>query len=238
MDRKTAVKALVGLTLASAMASFALCQLWLLSAKDVFLPLVRQSCTLVIDPGHGGEDGGAVSLTGVPESRINLSIALKCDQIAGLYGVPALLLRQEEVSLADPSAQTLREKKRSDLKQRVAVTEATEGAVLLSIHQNKYDAPASRGAQVFYRQDPVSEAWAMETQRLLTTVLDPANHRAAKVIPKEIYLMSHITCPAILVECGFLSNPEEEALLRDEGYQTRVAVVLAGGFLPLAGGGK
>ena len=191
----------------------------------------RGEVTLVIDPGHGGEDGGAVSVTGVPESRINLSIALKCEQVAGLYGLPTLMLRQEDVSLAPEQAQTLREKKRADLQRRVELTQQSPGAWLLSIHQNKYDDRSSHGAQVFYRPDPDSQTWAQCTQALLCSSLDPNNHRKVKQIPKEIYLMSHITCPAILVECGFLSNPDEEQRLLQEDYQRRLAVVLIGAFL-------
>ena len=199
--------------------------------RPVALPGSRGGVTLVIDPGHGGEDGGAVSITGVPESRINLSIALKCDQVAGLYGLPTLLLRREDVSLAPAEAETLREKKRGDLQRRVALTEQTPGAWLLSIHQNKFDSPSSHGAQVFYRPDPSSEVWAKATQSLLCSAADPGNRRKVKQIPKEIYLMSHVTCPAILVECGFLSNPAEEQRLQQEDYQRRLAVVLMGAFL-------
>ena len=90
---------------------------------------------LVLDAGHGGEDGGAVSLTGVPESRINLAIVRKLDLLLGLCGQAPVVLRQEDVSLHDPSADTLREKKVSDLKNRVAMVEGTENGVLLSIHQ-------------------------------------------------------------------------------------------------------
>ena len=104
--------------------------------------------TLILDAGHGGEDGGAVSLSGVPESGINLSIVLKVDQLAGLYGVRTKLTRDTDTSIADSSAKTLREKKRSDLYNRAALVNETPGAVLLSVHQNNHSAKSASGAQV------------------------------------------------------------------------------------------
>ena len=116
--------------------------------------------TLILDAGHGGEDGGAVSLSGVPESGINLSIVLKVDQLAGLYGVRTKLTRDTDTSIADSSAKTLREKKRSDLYNRAALVNETEGAVLLSVHQNNHSAKSASGAQVFFHDDGESILWA------------------------------------------------------------------------------
>ena len=231
MDRKTKCKALCALTLAAAMSSFVLFSGRLQMTQTVFSPTGRSGSVLVIDPGHGGEDGGAVSVSGVPESGINLSIAIKCDQVAGLFGVPVTLLRTDDVSLAGPEAETLREKKRSDLQRRVEIVNSTESAYLLSIHQNQFTNARYSGAQVFYRPDEPSRLWALETQELLLSSVAPGNDRQAKEIPEEIYLMSHIQCPAILVECGFLSNPEEDALLQTEDYQRRLSIVLIGSYL-------
>ena len=195
----------------------------------------QQSVVWILDAGHGGEDGGAVSVTGVPESQINLSIVLKMRDLLGLYGAPPVLLREEDVSLHDSSAATLREKKRSDLKNRVAAVEELEGAVLVSIHQNTYPDSRYHGAQVFYAPTDGSQALAEQLQAALQTALQPDNQRAAKQIPDSVYLMNHITCPAVLVECGFLTNPEEEAMLRGEGYQKQLAAVLAGALLTAEG---
>ena len=123
MKRKLLSWALLG-ALASATCYYLLFQPGL-EQRSVFSAVRCPGQTVVIDAGHGGEDGGAVSLSGVPESGINLSIALKLDQILGLYGVAPVLLRSEDVSLHDSSAQTLREKKVSDLHNRVAVIEAS-----------------------------------------------------------------------------------------------------------------
>lgn len=192
---------------------------------------VQRTGPLVLDAGHGGEDGGAVSLTGVPESQINLAIVLKLRDVLGLYGVDPLLLRETDVSLHDGDAGTLREKKRSDLKNRVAAVEDVEGATLLSIHQNTYPGSRYHGAHVFYAPTEGSQSLAEHFQNSIKSALQPDNKRAVKQIPDTVYIMNHVSCPAVLIECGFLTNPEEEALLRDEDYQRKLAAVLAGAWL-------
>lgn len=192
---------------------------------------LNDTYTLLIDAGHGGEDGGAVSITGVSESEINLSIACKLEDLLALYGVQPIMLRREDISLHDAGAKTLREKKVSDLKNRVKRVEETESPFFISIHQNSYPEKKYRGAQVFYADTMGSEQLGQQIQGVLNEKLDLGNTRAAKQIPDSVYLMNHITCPAILVECGFLTNPEEEALLRTEKYQRKIAVCLTGGLL-------
>lgn len=192
---------------------------------------VQRTGPLVLDAGHGGEDGGAVSLTGVPESQINLAIVLKLRDVLGLYGVDPVVLREEDISLHDSDAETLREKKRSDLKNRVAAIEAVEGGTLISIHQNTYTSSLYRGSHVFYAPTENSQALAEHFQASIQAALQPDNSRVVKQIPDTVYLMNHITCPAILIECGFLTNPEEESLLRNEDYQRKLAAVIAAGWL-------
>lgn len=187
--------------------------------------------TVVIDAGHGGEDGGAVSVTGVPESGINLAVALRLDQFLGLYGVNTIVLRTTDESLHDSSAVTLREKKVSDLHNRVARIEAVENATLISIHQNTYQSPKYYGAQVFFANAELTMPLAQIVQDTLRQVLDPENSRVPTKIPDSVYLMNHIACRAILVECGFLSNPEEDRKLQDPAYQTKIAAALAGAYL-------
>ena len=191
---------------------------------------------LILDAGHGGEDGGAVSPSGTVESQINLAVVLKLDDVLGLYGAPHTLLRREDVSLHDPEADTLREKKVSDLKNRVAAIEGTEGATLLSIHQNSYPSGRYHGAQVFYAPTDGSQALARHIQNAIRSVLQPENGRECKQIPDTVYLMNHISCPAVLVECGFLTNGEEEAMLRDDAYQRKLAAVLVSAWLTAADG--
>ena len=198
------------------------------AAWPVLGPAAEEGPVLVLDAGHGGEDGGAVSLTGVAESGINLAITLRVDQLLGFCGAPPVMLREEDVSLHDQGADTLREKKASDLRNRVQAVEQVGDAVLLSVHQNTFTDKKYHGAQVFYAPTEGSQALAETMQEALRAALDPENSRQAKPIPDSVYLMNHVSCPAVLVECGFLSNPEEEALLRSADYQIRLAAVLAG----------
>ena len=192
---------------------------------------VTQASTLILDAGHGGEDGGAVSITGVPESQINLEIVKKMDSILGFYGVSPVLLRAEDRSLHDSGASTLREKKVSDLKNRVEAIEAVPNGVLVSIHQNTYTDSRYHGSQAFYAPTDGSSELAGHIQNQLHMRLQPDNSRNCKQIPDTVYLMNHISCPAVLVECGFLTNPEEEALLRDQQYQKKLAAVISAAWL-------
>ena len=193
--------------------------------------VTQRTGPLVLDAGHGGEDGGAVSITGVPESRINLSIVLSLRDVLGLYGVDPILLREEDISLHTGDANTLREKKRSDLKNRTAAIEAVEGGTLISIHQNTYPGSRYHGTHVFYAPTDGSQALADHVQNSIKTALQPDNERAVKQIPDTVYIMNHITCPGILIECGFLTNPAEEAMLRDPDYQRKLSAVIAAAWL-------
>lgn len=199
--------------------------------RQTLCPVLHNDLTLIIDAGHGGEDGGAVSLSGTPESHINLAVAKRLDAVLGLFGVPVLMLREEDISLHAPEAQTLRQKKNSDLHNRTDAINAQENAVLLSIHQNSYPDGRYSGAQAFYAPTDGSRELAQTIQETLRLALAPNNTRLEKQIPDTIYLMNHISCPGVLVECGFLTNPREEQLLRSSGYQTKLAAALAGGYL-------
>lgn len=180
----------------------------------------------VIDPGHGGDDGGAMGPDGTLESVLNLSIAMKLDAVMGLFGAQTVLTRDSECILYPPQADTIKKRKNADQKQRVEVVASTENAVLVSIHQNNYTGSKPNGAQVFYNKHTASREFAEYTQILLLC-LNESNTRTASAIPDEIYLMRMAKCPAILVECGFLSNPDELKKLKDEEYQKKIAVVLA-----------
>ena len=182
--------------------------------------------TIVIDPGHGGEDGGAVSCTGVYESGINLEIALRMDDLLHFMGYNTRMVRTEDIYVHDSSARTISEKKVSDLKNRVALVNDTENALLLSIHQNQFPESKYFGAQVFYAPTEGSQDLAKLTQQLLVTSLNPKSSRQCKPA-SGVYLMDHISCTAVLVECGFLSNPQEEANLRDPSYQQKLCCVMA-----------
>lgn len=192
---------------------------------------VEVNPVLIIDPGHGGADGGAVSASGTLESAINLDIALKLDGIMGLFGVETILTRESEELDYSSDATTIRAKKVEDQKKRVALINGTQNATLISIHQNMYSSQGPSGAQVLYANTPGSDALAAVMQRCMIDALNPQNRRTETKIQDSVYLMKNISCTAVLVECGFLSNPAEEALLNTEEYRLKVAVAVAAGYL-------
>ena len=199
-----------------------------------FLPAVSAAegkHTLILDAGHGGEDGGASTAAGVKESGINLAIVRKTQLLMVFLGTEPRLTREADVSLHSSGAETLRQKKVSDLKNRVALVESVPGAFLISVHQNHFTDPRYSGSQVFYHGGDKNRQWGENAQEIFRQVLNPANERKAKPIPAGIYLFDHVTCPALLVECGFLSNGEEAALLCTDAYQRKVALALAGAGL-------
>ena len=181
--------------------------------------------TLVIDAGHGGEDGGATSCTGVLESEYNLKIAMRLDALMNLLGVQTKMIRTADISVYT-KGDSLSEKKISDLKERVRLVNSTNNALLVSIHQNYFNESQYSGAQVFYGVHPDSKDFAVNTQSMLVKYLNTGSKRAAKKA-NEIYLMQKVNCPAILVECGFISNPEEDALLQSDDYQKKLCCVLS-----------
>lgn len=179
---------------------------------------------ILIDPGHGGEDGGASSCTGRLESGYNLEISLRLEDLLHLLGYDTKLIRREDVSVYT-TGQTIAQKKVSDLKNRVKTVNETNNGILLSIHQNYYPDARYSGAQVFYGNTEGSEALAKQLQASFVAGLNPGSRRQAKQ-GKGIYLLEHIRCPGVLVECGFLSNPQEEALLREPSYQKKLCCVI------------
>lgn len=183
---------------------------------------------IVIDAGHGGEDGGATSCTGVLESQINLQIALRLDDLCHLLGYDTKLIRKTDVSIYT-EGKTIAAKKASDLRQRVRMVNDTDGAILISIHQNIFSDSQYSGAQVFYGNTDGSKRLAQLLQEAFSNSVNPNSNRRIKAAD-NIYLMQHIHKPGILVECGFLSNPQEEALLRDAAYQRKLCCVIISGL--------
>lgn len=180
---------------------------------------------IVIDPGHGGEDGGAVSCSGIPESIYNLDISRRVNDLLSLLGYNTRMIRSTDISVYT-TGETLAQKKASDLKNRVQIANNTPSAVLLSIHQNYFRDSQYTGAQVFYAKTEESERLAKQLQREFVSKLNRGSQRQAKK-SSGIYVMEHITCPGILIECGFLSNPQEEAMLRNPVYQKKISAVIA-----------
>jgi len=186
---------------------------------------IANRTTVIIDAGHGGVDGGATSCTGVLESQLNLEIALRLDDLMHLLGIRTTMIRTTDISVYT-EGETIAAKKVSDLKERVRIVNETEKAVLISVHQNYFSDNRYSGAQVFYADTPGSQELATALQTGFTANLSPDNHRKAKNA-QGVYLMEHIGCSGVLIECGFLSNPQEEALLRQEDYQKKLSCVIA-----------
>ena len=184
--------------------------------------------TLVLDAGHGGFDGGAVSPNGVTEQEINLHVK-KVESLAGLFGIPTELTRKDGNALDYEAGRSVRE---DGIKARQHICEQIQNPVFISIHLNKFEQSRYFGAQVFYgEKNAQSKAIAESIQEALKSGIANGNHRVAKPAGDSIYLMRTLTCPALIVECGFLSNPEDEAALVQDTYQTQLAVCILAGYL-------
>ena len=185
------------------MALTLLCAYWGSMAVTVIseeLPFVRKHC-IVIDPGHGGEDGGATSCTGRMESEYNLAISKKLDDLLHLLGYQTRMTRTSDVSIYT-TGDTIARKKISDLKERVRIVNETPGAVFISIHQNQFSDSRYSGAQVFYAKTDGSKELGQKLQSELVTALNPGSNRKSKPI-NGVYLMENIQCTGVLIECGF-----------------------------------
>lgn len=206
--------------------------LWRGSAVPAFHVREETPVIVVIDPGHGGEDGGAVSPDGVAEGQLNLAVSLRVSDLLRFAGQRTRLTRSEDVTICDEGLGTMRQRKVSDLKNRVKLVEETENAVLLSIHQNSLpSSPVTHGAQVFWNRREGAETLAESVQAALNAAVNTGNEKRSRQIPDSIYLMKNITGPGVLVECGFLSNGPETARLQDPAYQLRLAAAITAGYL-------
>ncbi len=183
--------------------------------------------TVVLDAGHGGEDGGAVSSSGIFEKDINLAIALSLKELLTANGVSVVMTRTEDILLYDRTVDFHGRKKALDLAARRKIGEETENAIFVSIHMNAYPKPQYSGLQVWYsKHSPHSQTLAQTIQDMTAQQLQPENDRRVKPATSSIYLLHRLECPAVLVECGFLSNPEEARLLATEEYRDRLAFLL------------
>ncbi len=181
---------------------------------------------IILDAGHGGEDGGATGTNGILEKDLNLSLAGSLAAILRLSGYTVVETRTEDRLLY--SAGTKKgHKKQSDLENRLAFTEQYPDSVFISIHMNTFPTPNCEGAQVWYSQNnEQSKTLAQSVQAKVTTLLQPGNHRKIKAATSNIYILRHATTPAILVECGFLSTPADCERLCDPLYQKQLALTL------------
>lgn len=223
-------------------ALFTLSFLWIcVIIYSVFMPLPdgdaaastggETAPVLILDPGHGGADGGAVAPDGTPESALNLSVSLRIRDLCAFLGVDTVMTRESEELAYPAEAKTIAAMKKWDTRRRVELAESLEKAVFLSIHQNIYPASGPHGAQVLYAPNEPSRALAETMQTQLASALFPENRRVPVPAGKDIYILSHVRCTAVLVECGFLSNPQELSLLQSADYQKKIASVLTACYL-------
>jgi N-acetylmuramoyl-L-alanine amidase len=229
--KNTAFSAVVGFIIVTAL-------LCLICAGSVFLASFLDKDTveaisaasgknycLVIDAGHGGIDSGAVGVNGIEEKDLNLSVAKKLYELCKIAGINAVMTRTEDAMLVEDSVKKYR--KMQDLKNRLIFAENTENPLFVSIHMNTFPQSRYSGMQVYYsKTDERGRSIASYIQTYNRTYLDPANSREIKPANSSIYILDRIKVPAVLIECGFISNPEECAKLCTDEYQTMMAVTI------------
>lgn len=193
--------------------------------------LAAKQRVIVLDAGHGGEDPGAIGISGVLEKDINLSIALKLRDLLTLNGFTVVMTREEDVSIHDKGAEKRGERKISDMNNRLEIIEQQNNPIFISIHQNRYTRASDKGAQVFYSDsNSFNGTFADVMQRRFVESIQPENKRETKLCGKELFLLYNTKTPSILIECGFLSNEEECALLSTEEHQRKVAFTIYSGL--------
>lgn len=197
--------------------------------------------TIVIDAGHGGMDGGASGADGTVEKDINLAVAKRIRALLELSGIECVMTREEDLMLVGDDIKEHR--KMHDLKNRLAMAEEISksggNSVLVSIHMNNFSSPKYYGLQVWYSgNNAESSQLASYVQSYAATFLDTTNKREIKRATSAIYILDRATVPAVLVECGFLSNPEECEKLKSESYQTELAVTVFSALCAFVGNGK
>lgn len=177
--------------------------------------------TVIIDAGHGGEDGGAVNDNNVVEKDLNLQISVKLADMLTLFGYKTEQIRTEDKSVYT-QGENVRQRKVSDMKNRLSVFNSNPENVVISIHQNKFTESKYSGTQVFYSpNNPQSADLAESIRQSVKTMLQPDNERECKKADKSIYLLKNATVPAVICECGFISNESECAKLQDDTYQQK-----------------
>lgn len=192
----------------------------------------QYKATVILDPGHGGEDPGAVSnYSGIAEKDINLRIALMLKEVLEEDNYRVIMTREEDVLNYSAGTKNITEKRRQDLTARRKLIDSSGADIVVSIHLNKFEDPQYYGAQTFYPPESAeSERLAVCLQNALRANVDPSNNRKALVKKERIVIFRNLVVPTALVECGFLSNSQEEALLRTVDYQEKIAKAIKKGI--------
>ena len=195
--------------------------------------LLSVSADIVVDAGHGGRDGGAVSSDGLFEKDLNLELSLTLRDFLSFCGYECVLTRQEDKLVCDESDPSLKGKvKMTDLKNRLEIAEGNEKAVFVSIHMNKFSDSKYSGAQIIYSKNfENSKTLAECLQERLHKIEKNTSKRSALASPNSIFLLKNAQIPAVIAECGFLSNYDEEKLLNEDDYQNELADAIYRGIL-------
>ncbi len=193
--------------------------------------VMAQKPVIILDAGHGGFDGGAVS-GDIVEKDINLQFALQLEPMLKAFGYNVVMTRTTDKGTEDDGLTTIRQKKVSDIKNRLNLIETTEIECFISLHQNMFSQSKYSGTQVFYGASNEQSAVIGECiQESVKSLLQSENNRLIKPCGKSIYLMYHTTKPAVLVECGFMSNENELENLLDENYRNSLNFCILNGIL-------
>lgn len=202
-------------------------------STDVHTPsdTIPSSFTVVLDAGHGGEDGGAGSADGIVEKDLNLALTLQLGEMLQANGIRVIYTRKTDTLLYDKNADYQGRKKVLDMAERLRIAQEAGDCIFVSIHMNTHPLTSCKGLQVWYSENNTESIGL--AQRIQTNIkaLQPQNTRRVKPSNGTIYLLRQLECPAILVECGFLSNPEEARQLNDEEYRAQLALVLVASIL-------
>lgn len=187
--------------------------------------------TVIIDAGHGGFDGGAVASDGTNEKDINLEISLKLAEMLRLNGFKVIMTRTEDTG-TDTVSGSIAKRKKNDLQNRLKLMEENPDALYISVHLNKFTTSAASGTQVFYTPN-FKEAYKLSlfVQKSVVNMLQPENTRTVKQGTSSTYLLKNAKVPAIIVECGFLSNKSDLEKLKTEDYQSQMAFAIASGIM-------
>ncbi|MBR6792431.1 MAG: N-acetylmuramoyl-L-alanine amidase [Ruminococcus sp.] len=200
-------------------------------AVPVIADYTQQKPVIILDAGHGGIDGGCSTADGVPEKGINLNILLTLRDMLEINGYEVKVTRDSDKSIHDKGIEGIANQKSSDMDNRHEIFNSEPDAVCISIHQNQFTDPKYSGAQMFYSDSNNSnEQLAGILQKKFAEYLQPENTREIKLCGKELFLCYYSDNPTVMVECGFLSNPEEAELLKTEEYQRKVAFTIFSGL--------
>lgn len=190
---------------------------------------------IVLDAGHGGLDSGAVGKNGTLEKDVNLSVVKRLQQLLELSGFRTVLTRSEDISVYDAGVEGIRNQKLSDMDNRLELIQSYPDSIFLCIHQNNFTDPAYFGGQMFYNNNNPGNRTLAQLMQNRFAQLQPGNDREIKLTGDELYLLKSNKNPSLMIECGFLSNPDEEAKLSTTEYQQQLAFTIYSGLLDYLG---